>query len=168
MFEGERWPLVNPQRERPRAGAAGVRGVRRGVRAAALRAAAPLLLAAVPAAGARQAAARGVSERPGPGGAGRPFCEAADSDPDVILEQIAERIAAEVEARPPACLWCLARLTNCSAFCGDVCREDYHRKLMPPPFARSTVGSIIPDVARVAKRKRDVARAAAWRAAHAG
>jgi hypothetical protein len=45
-------------------------------------------------------------------------------------------------------LWCLARLANCSAFCGDVCRESYEKKLIPPPFARSRDGSIIPSFER--------------------
>jgi hypothetical protein len=59
----------------------------------------------MPAAGARCEAARGACQRPGPGGAARPFHAADDpDDADVILEQIAERIAAEVEARPPALL----------------------------------------------------------------
>ena len=62
-------------------------------------------------------------------------------DDELIIEELAERIAREVEARPPACLWCVATLANGSAFCSPTCQEDYHRKLMPRPFARSRDGS---------------------------
>jgi hypothetical protein len=112
----------------------------------------------VSATGAHSAAeAQGGSERAGRGGAARPF-----PDPDeLILEAIAERIAAEVEARSQFCPWCLTRLTNCSGFCNDICRDGY-AKLMPPPMR----GRACPSAARVVQRRRDLAMAAAWAEAH--
>jgi hypothetical protein len=153
---------------RHRGAAAGMRTVRRGIHAAAARwSAAVVLQSAVPAAGAHgEAEAQGGRERPGPGGAGRPFCKTTDpDDADVILEQIAERIAAEAEAMPRVCPWCISMLSNGAAFCSPVCQEDYHRKLMPRP-QRGGERVIIPSFERVAKRRRDPARAAAWRAGH--
>jgi hypothetical protein len=99
---------------------------------------------AVPAAGALRppaAAAQGC-ERPGAGGAVRPFPDSADE----LIEEIAERIAREAAAMPRICPWCVVTLANGAAFCSPTCQEDYHRKLMPIPFARSMVGSIIPDM----------------------
>jgi hypothetical protein len=101
----------------------------RALRAAATRwSGAEVLFAAVPSASARrEAEAEGGCEWPsGPGGAARPF-----PDADVILEQIAERIAAEVEARPPACLWCLARLNNGAAFCSPTCQGRFPPRPRP-------------------------------------
>jgi hypothetical protein len=121
-----------------------------------------VLQPAMPAAGARrEAEARGSCQRPGAGGAARPF-----PGDDELIEELAERIAREVEARPPACAWCVKTLANGALFCSDVCSESYAQKLMPTPFARSRYGSIIPDAARIMKRRRDMARAAAWRAEH--
>jgi hypothetical protein len=90
---------------------------------------AALLLEAVPGADAHPAAeAQGGRQRPGFGGAGRPF-----PDAELILEEIAERIAAEAAALPRICPWCVATLANGGeAFCGDYCREEYLRKIMPP------------------------------------
>jgi hypothetical protein len=136
--------------------------VRRGVHAAAARwSGAEVLLAAVPAAIAHQAA-EAARQRPGQGGAVGPFPDPADE----LIEELAERIAREVEAMPRSCRWCCKSLENGHLWCCDVCREDYHRKLMPVPFAKSRDGSIIPDMARIVKRKKDLARAAAWRAEH--
>jgi hypothetical protein len=136
---------------------AGLRRVRRALRTAALRSTAPLLLAAVPAAGARcEAAARGA-QRPGGGGAGGPF-----PGDDLIIEQIAERIARDVEARPPACAWCCRSLSNGSAWCGDECEREWRKRLMPRP-QRGGDPLIVP---RIGKRQRDQALAAEWRAEH--
>jgi hypothetical protein len=147
--------------------AIGMPGVRRAIHAEAGRwCTAALLLEAVPGADPHRAAeAQGGHERPGLGGAGGPFPDAAEPD-DAVIEAVLDRIVAAAEARSQFCPWCLARLENCSAFCSPVCEEDYRRKLMPLPFARSTHGSIIPDMARIVKRKKDLARAAAWRAEH--
>jgi hypothetical protein len=109
----------------------------------------------------------GSARRPGGGGAGRPFPDAEAPDDADVIEAVLERIVAEAEERSRFCPWCLARLENGSAWCGDVCREDYTRKLMPTPFARSIDGLIIPSFARIVQRKKDIARSAAWREAHA-
>jgi hypothetical protein len=111
----------------------------------------------VPAAGARRAT-EASRERPGAGGAARPF-----HDDDLILEVIAERIAAAAAAMPRICPWCVATLANGSAFCSDICREDYRRKLMPKPEGRL---SMVSSAARVRRRREDIAKSARWQQEH--
>jgi hypothetical protein len=54
------------------------------------------------------------------------------TEADAILEAIVERIAREIEERPPVCAWCLARC-NGSGFCNDYCRDQWRKHIMPWP-----------------------------------
>jgi hypothetical protein len=131
------------------------------------RSGAEVLLAAVSAAGAhRAAAAARARERPGPGGAVRPFHE-SEPDDDLILEALAERIAREAEALPRICPWCVKTLANGSAWCDGECEREWRRRLMPLPH-RDESRMNVPSMARIVKRKADVAKSAAWREAHTG
>jgi hypothetical protein len=105
--------------------------------------------------------AEAAHQRPGQGGAGRPF---PDSDDDLI-EAIAERIAATVETMPKACRWCVRTLANGSAWCDGECEREWRKRLMPHPH-RDEPREHVADAARIRRRKADLARAAAWRAAH--
>jgi hypothetical protein len=124
---------------------------------AAGRGRATILQLEVPAGGELRPAPAGAGEgRPGPGGAvglfrrpelaeraeiGASADLSAAIDDDEILDQLIDRIVAEVEQRPLACLWCLISLPGCGgSFCSDYCREQYFKKLVPPPHTAPQLG----------------------------
>jgi hypothetical protein len=95
---------------------------------------------------------KAVANGPVPEGLSIPFPMQASPPTPNVIEAVLERIVAEAEALPRACLWCVASLENGAAFCGDECEATWRSKLMPAPFARSVDGSTIPSFERLVKR----------------